>query len=76
MSKTEHKYFIHLCFNGNKYECEARYQVNKHDYVCWEDDFMLDCFDELETKQASHLFLDYGDCDDPIEVTYLYDYSK
>lgn len=70
------KYYIHLCYNGNRYECEDRYTVNRRQYVNWEEEFGYDCFDELEAKTASHLFLDAGDNDYPIEVTYLHDISS
>ena len=67
------KYFIHLCYNGDRLECIDRYQVTRKQYLNWEWLFGMDCFDELETKKADHLFLDAGDCDDPVEITYLHD---
>lgn len=65
--------FIHLCYNGNKFWCVDRYQVTKDQYVRWDDMFELDCFDEVNDTKGSHLFLDIGDCDDPVEITYLHD---
>lgn len=72
MCKRE--YYIHTCFNGNKHVCSDIYKVSRSDYVNWEYYFSCDCFDEVEDKKESHLYLDEGDCDDPIDViTYYHD---
>ena len=72
----EYKYYIHLCYNGKRFDCIDRYTVNEKQYVRWEDLFgEFDCFDERIGYKAAHLFLDCGDCDDPIDVTYLHDIS-
>ncbi len=69
---TKEKYFIHYCYNGDKYECESRYQVGKRAYMRWADDYGFDCFDEVNENGENHLFIDFGDCDYPVDVTYLY----
>lgn len=73
---TAKTYYIHLCFNGKKTECDVRYKVSKYEYEHFEEFYVLDCFDEINNKAGdNHLFLDCGDNDDPVDRTWLYDYT-
>ena len=82
-----HEYYIHECYNGNECVCDAIYKVTRKDYLRFDEIWPYDCFNEIDRKRFEcgcwthyttehHLYLDYGDCDDPDEVvTMHYDWS-
>lgn len=81
MDKAKQTFFVHECYNGNKRLCDATYKVSRHDYVCFDEFWYYDCFDECSFTNRdgiteNHLYLDAGDTDYPNEITELvYDYS-